>query len=247
MKMRVYLWIIMAACLTAGCGEKIKRTGDPDANIGTNTKIAGDSTLYGLACEGCTDSVLVFLPGSGGDPVAYDILEATLHHRVIGRPKTGDWVAVLPDKEEKGKANMVINLDELKGQWVQMVAPTLRSIPIDDNLDESEQREIDSLLAERMKPVEIGFTLKRHYVAQPIGMFRQMQAKENDPVVFPVPRRYMEWHVFNGRLIMKVRPMREDTLNGHLEICDTAELLLLTRDSLRLRFNDGEKGYHRKK
>ena len=90
--------------------------------------------------------------------------------------------------------------------------------------------------------MEIGFALKRHYVAQPIGMLYAMTAKEDDPVVFPTPKRYMEWHVFNGRLVLKVRPTKEDSLKNRLEVCDTAEFLMLTRDSLRLRFKDGEKG-----
>ena len=54
-------------------GEIMARGEKPDGNVGTSTKIEGDSTRYGLACEGCTDSVLVFLPGTGGDPVTYNI------------------------------------------------------------------------------------------------------------------------------------------------------------------------------
>lgn len=105
--------------MTCACSSPPKQS--DDTNIGTSTKIEGDSTLYGLACEGCTDSVLVFLPGSGGDPVTYDIIDATLQGRVIGKPKTGDWVAVVLDSSNPKKGDMVINLDELKGQWVELV------------------------------------------------------------------------------------------------------------------------------
>ena len=32
-------------------------------------KLKGDMTVYGLACEGCSDSVIVLLPNDGRDPV----------------------------------------------------------------------------------------------------------------------------------------------------------------------------------
>ena len=248
MKRRIKIvWaVVFAGVLMSSCGGKRASQMEDKPNIGTSTAIDGDSTLYGLACDGCSDSVLVFLPGKGGDPVTYDIIDAFALRRVIGRPKTGDWVAVVLNKEDSLKADMVINLDELKGQWVQLLAPVLRKKPVREGLEEEEQEEMDSLLHERLKPVEIGFALKRHYVAQPIGMLYAMTAKEDDPVVFPTPKRYMEWHVFNGRLVLKVRPTKEDSLQNRLEVCDTAEFLMLTRDSLRLRFKDGEKGYYRK-
>jgi len=242
--MRHILIAAAAALMTCACSSPPKQS--DDTNIGTSTKIEGDSTLYGLACEGCTDSVLVFLPGSGGDPVTYDIIDATLHGRVIGKPKTGDWVAVVLDSSNPKKGDMVINLDELKGQWVELVHPTLRDRSSNIDVSDSEQAELDSLLRERMKPIEMGFALKRHYVAQPIGTFRAMSRGDDDPVVFPVPKRYIGWHIYNGQLVLQIRPTRDDSLHQRLNICDTAQLLLLTRDSLRLRFSDGPRGYYRK-
>ena len=119
---------------------------------------------------------------TGGDPVTYNIVEAFMHRRVIGRPKTGDWVAVVLNGEDSLKADMVINLDELKGQWVQWVAPTLRKNPMTEVLEEAVQEEMDSLLRERLKPVEMGFALKRHYEAQPIGLRHALSARDDDPV-----------------------------------------------------------------
>ncbi len=242
---RMVLLLMFAGMLIGACSKQPPRKED-EPSVGTSTKIEGDSMLYGLACEGCTDSVLVFLPGTGGDPVTFDIIDATLQHKVIGRPKTGDWTAVVLNRENRKKADMVINLDELKGQWVSLVAPTLRHAPTALVDGEEEQAEFDSLLQERLKPIEMGFALKRHYVAQPIGTVRAMSTREDDPVVFPQPRRYMEWHVYNGLLVLKVRPTHEDSLKNRLNVCDTAEFLMLTRDSLRLRFKDGDKGYYRK-
>ena len=111
MRKSVLCLVVAMASLLAACGGKPSSGEKPDGNVGTSTKIEGDSTRYGLACEGCTDSVLVFLPGTGGDPVTYNIVEAFMHRRVIGRPKTGDWVAVVLNGEDSLKADMVINLD----------------------------------------------------------------------------------------------------------------------------------------
>lgn len=244
--MKNILRTLLAALLIASCGGRDAKQSDDNPNVGTSTKIAGDSTLYGLACEGCTDSVLVFLPGTGGDPVVYNIIDATERHHVIGRPATGDWVAVVLNAADKQKADLVVNLDELKGQWVQLVSPTLRHNVDDELLSDDERAERDSILQERLKPIEMGFALKRHYVAQAIGTMRAMRQSDDDPVVFPMPKRYVEWHIFNGRLVLKQRPTKEDSLRKRLNVCDTADLLLLTRDSLRLRFSDGEQGYHRK-
>jgi hypothetical protein len=63
---------------------------DEDA-INTEQNAKGDSTVYGLACDGTNDSVIVFLPNSGGDPITYDIVGAMQNHRVIGKPQIGDW------------------------------------------------------------------------------------------------------------------------------------------------------------
>ena len=215
--------------------------------IGTSTRIEGDSTLYGLACDGCTDTVMVFLPGKGGDPVVYDILDATKEGRIIGRPQVGDWVAIIVNGEDTTKADMVIDLDQLKGTWVTKVMPTVRE-RIDIVTDVPDlQAEFDSLVAEQMKPIEMGFSLKRHYTAQAVG--RRRAIAEDSPVVYPSIRNYTEWHVINGQLILTADTTagaREATGNKAKLENDTADFIFMTRDSLRLRFRDGERGYYRK-
>ena len=52
-------------------------TGDQGA-IDVETQLKGDSTRYGLACDGCSDSVIVLLPNEGGDPVKFDIVTVRL-------------------------------------------------------------------------------------------------------------------------------------------------------------------------
>lgn len=243
--------------LVAACGGKRSDSDTAETSIGTSTSIEGDSTLYGLACEGCSDSVVVLLPGDGSDPVTYDIIDAMKAGRVAGRLETGCWICLMLDPEDSTKVRSVINLDELKGTWVQMVRPTLRQRVVDVDADEQSRARRDSVINELLQPMEIGFAIKRHYTAEPVGMRRQ--DADNGPVVYPTPKIYTSWHVFNGRVVLiegrapvitvdslvvstDTTAVAETTLSN-----DTVEVLLLTRDSLSLRFNDGTvSGYRRK-
>ena len=124
--MRQFTLLIIFAVgilVSTSCSNK---TEEPKKTVGTSTKIKGDSTLYGLACDGCTDSVLVFLSGQGGDPVNYNIIDASKNRKVIGRPQVGDWVCLIVNGTDKKKADLVINLDRLKGTWVNLEKPWLR-------------------------------------------------------------------------------------------------------------------------
>ena len=92
----------------------------------------GDRAIYGLACLGCSDTALVLLPNGGGDPVRYNILDATRNHQVFGDIEVGDWVCVMPceEKDEKNRADMVIDLDQLKATWTYPVMPKLRDVSL---------------------------------------------------------------------------------------------------------------------
>ena len=71
---KALLFLPIAAFMTA-CGSKQpKEDKVPNDAISMYKSIPGDSALYGLACDGCTDSILVFLPYSGGDPDTFDII-----------------------------------------------------------------------------------------------------------------------------------------------------------------------------
>ncbi len=67
---KLFFLTFAAAVLTASCGSKQQQPNHDYADdaISLHKNLPGDSALYGLACDGCTDSVLVFLPYSGGDP-----------------------------------------------------------------------------------------------------------------------------------------------------------------------------------
>lgn len=238
------LFIAILALVFAACGDK-KGTEEPTKNIGTSTKIVGDSTLYGLACDGCNDTILVFLPGTGSDPDTFNILSAMKQNRVIGKLQAGDWIAVIKNPTDKKRADMVINLDELKGTWVQMVTPTQRKTvnSIADAIDKDNQQEEDSLLRQLMKPIEQGFSLKRHYEAEWYGA--HFNNDESSPVIYPQPKHYTEWHVVNGKLIL-TENIGGQKGKGNTVQNDTAEFIFMTSDSLRLRFKDGDQGYSRK-
>ena len=68
-------------CNCSGKQTQVTEMNDDSLKVSTMT---GDSAIYGLACDGCTDSVIVLLPHDGSDPVTYDILKAMRNKRVIG-------------------------------------------------------------------------------------------------------------------------------------------------------------------
>lgn len=246
------LLIIFAVGILVGtsCSNK---TEEPKKTVGTSTKIKGDSTLYGLACDGCTDSVLVFLSGQGGDPVNYNIIDASKNRKVIGRPHVGDWVCLIVNGTDKKKADLVINLDRLKGTWVNLEKPWLRKrldAPSLGNMDAETKHRIDSMIKIQLKPVEIGFALRRHYEARPVGLEYSRNKNQDNPVVYPTPKFYTEWHIFNGKLVLTEGALR---MGNQRKVktkykSDTVEIVMMLRDSLRIRYKDGkEKGFYRKK
>ena len=251
--MRQFTLLIIFAVgilVSTSCSNK---TEEPQKTVGTSTKIKGDSTLYGLACDGCTDSVLVFLSGQGGDPVNYNIIDASKNRKVIGRPQVGDWVCLIVNGTDKKKADLVINLDRLKGTWVNLEKPWLRKrldAPSLGNMDAETKHRIDSMIKIQLKPVEIGFALRRHYEARPVGLEYSRNKNQDNPVVYPTPKFYTEWHIFNGKLVLTEGALR---MGNQRKVktkykSDTVEIVMMLRDSLRIRYKDGkEKGFYRKK
>ena len=92
------LFIIAAAIftITAACSSD-KKSDDKPAVV-KDERIPGDSTFYGLACEGCTDSVVVVLPTDDSDPITFSIIDAMQSRQVFGRPKIGDQLAIVINK-----------------------------------------------------------------------------------------------------------------------------------------------------
>lgn len=209
--------------------------------------LPGDTAVYGLACDGCTDSILIYLPYTGGDPDTIDILNARVNHRVFGRPDIGDEVAVLLNDSNKTIAEMVINIERLKGQWCYMVHPHMRrhaGIPADSIVTLPKDFP-DSLRKKWFQPREYGMELLSDHAARPIGLQRGNEDHNNGPMEYPKLKRYRQWYVYNGHLLLS--EIRRDTLGNQQVIStDTADIVLLRRDSLLLRFADHEQGYYRK-
>lgn len=234
---------VMTSALSAcgGKGSNIKEENVPADSMAYSIvkKAKGDSTLYGLACDGCTDSVVVFLPYEGGDPVTYEIIDARRLGKVFGRPKIGDRLALIVNPEDKEEALLVINIDELKGAWCNTFMPKFRDLA---KMPRRLQRRMmadmpDSIKQKFLVPKELGFELKGTNTITPIGMrMRAETTDEMSPVEYPKQKRYREWRIYNGHLLLATKK------HG----IDTADIVLLRPDTLVLRFKDKEQGYYRK-
>lgn len=243
MKKLLYLVLVIAAI--ASCGKKKEPQKEAEMSISTEVNVDGDSTVYGLACDGCTDTILVFLPRSGGDPDTFNILNASRRQHVFGHPMIGDRMAVVINPENPKVADLVIDLEELNGEWCYQVMPRLKERA---GMTEAIKREMlaDSAIQQLMQPREYGFQIKSDYTARPIGsVYRTMSNDDESPIEYPTLKRYREWHIFNGRLVLN-ETTRDSLGNQVVTGRDTAEFVLMRRDTLVLRFADGERGYYRK-
>lgn len=255
MKIKSMLFVALAVMILAAC-----KKGPPPKRPNVNLPISmakpakGDRAIYGLACMGCTDTTVVLLPNSGGDPVKYNILDANRKHQVFGNIEIGDWICIIPctDKNDKGSADMVIDLDKLKATWTYPVMPHLRDV---SHLSKRQQARIlanmpDSIVETYMIPREYGFTLKRMGEARSVGNVMQASAVEDDsPVEYPKVPIYTEWHTYNGKLVL-VRGRSEfaGKVFNAKTTRDTLSFVYMKGDSLALRDKDGNiQGYHRNK
>lgn len=237
---KALLFLAMIA-LVAACGSQQQKNGDKPSNaIAIYESLPGDSALYGLACDGCTDSILVFLPYSGGDPDTFDIIECRQQRHMLGRPHIGDALAVIVNPENRSEALWVINMGRLVGEWCYVVEPTLRAI------DGKTPPLPDSIKKKILNPVEYCLKLKTDNTASMMG---HVKRNGNAPslAVYPDVHRYSEWRLFNGRLILHADTIAGFTKEGEEPVTDTADIVLLMRDSLILRIGDKEQSYYRKK
>ena len=242
------LVLLFAACGHSGNNNKDEQiVGDSLNQDAIGRQLEGDSTIYGLACEGSNDSIIVILKSIDSDPDTIDILEARINRRVFGRPDIGDLVAITMNPERKSTAEIVINIDRLKGEWCYQVMPRLRR-RVGAAADSAVQLPPDfpdSLRKKWFQPREYGLELRRDNTVRPIGVQRNEAERQPGPVEYPTLKRYRQWHVYNGHILLS--ETRRDSL-GHQQVIstDTADILLLRRDTLQLRFADREQGYYRR-
>lgn len=242
MKKIASLALLSAVLLTLACGNKNIK--EPQAaSIETPQHISGDSLRFGLACDGSNDTILVVLRNIYGNPDTFNILDATRRHHVFGHPSVGDRIALYLDTDST-TARMAVDLDQLCGQWCYEVRPTLRKrADITAQMQQQFLKQMpDSLRDSLFAPREYGFTLKPDGTARPIGMHFET---EETPVEYPAPKRYGQWYLHNGQLILST--VGTDSLGNHIVTGqDTATFVRMRRDTLVLRFADGDKGFYRK-
>ncbi len=240
------------AMLSCHHGPKPQRV-KTNLPISMSKPAKGDKAIYGLACMGCSDTAVVLLPNGGGDPIRYNILDATRNHQVFGDIEIGDWICVMPctDKDDKNGADMVIDLDKLKATWTYPVMPHLRDVT---HLSKRQQARIlanmpDSIVETYMIPRDYGFTLKRMSEARSIGFVMANSSVEDDsPVEYPEVPQYTEWHAYNGKLILvKGRYEFNNVVFNKTTTYDTLSFVYMKDDSLALRDSRGNiQSYHRK-
>ena len=256
-KSNTYLALALAALTLAGCGGAKKQPARKVADslaISLSKPAKGDSAVYGLACMGCTDSVVVLLPNGGGDPVRYNILDANRNHQVFGDIEVGDWICVIPcaEKSERNGADLVLDLDKLKATWTYDVMPHLRDV---SRLSKRQQARIlanmpDSVVGTYMVPRAYGFTLKRMGEVQSVGRLMTSQDVEDDsPVEYPEVPQYTEWHAWNGKLILvRGRMGMGGVAVNEKTTRDTLSFAYMRGDSLALTDGRGNvQGYRRSK
>lgn len=248
------LVLLMAACVQKPPIEPIDDT-QPEGKLEHEQLLEGDSTVYGLACEGCNDSVVVLLPRDGSDPVTYNIIDAHRHNRIMGRLKVGDWIGLVRNPTDTTVADFVIDLDELKGTWCYVVMPKWRDA---SNMTSQartimEEKIPDSVKQSFFVPREYGFTLKRQWIAQSVGYVRRSSLEDQSPVVYPRLLYFTEWHILNGRLVMISRERRTKEGSNETEKTtstlryDTCDIDLLVGDSLVLSSDGESRGYYRRR
>ena len=240
------VFLIASLLLMAGCNYTDKPQPSDQAVVSTDNS---DQTIYALTCDGCNDTILVYLrlPYNGGDPDTLNILEASKSHHVIGLPHIGDKLAIVRDLQDTTIANMVIVTEQLRGRWCYQVYPTLRKrADMEGKPHELQTAYLPDSLKEMLQtPREYGFSIKNDQMLHTIG--RQPRAATTDeesPIEYPHLEIYNEWKIFNGRFVMLMN--RTDSLGeSKITASDTADFIALTPDSLILRFGDEIRGYYR--
>lgn len=257
MKTSTIYILFLAIFMMIACGKQEKKADEtPKEFNGLEVK---DGMVYGLACEDCNDTFLVMIPSADlkGKPVKFNILRAFKKLRVVGRPEVGDWCAVMLNPKDSTVADMVINLDMLKGKWAHLVMPTEKENARQMINLEDVNADPDSVLQQFMVPVERGFQLKRHSKAASIGvsLLGKTVEEENNYVEYPSASNYASWRVAYGQLILSEADsildpndplLKKKILNKNCEH-DTVDLVMLQKDSLQIGYHGKISSYYRVK
>ena len=215
-------------------------------------RLQGDSAVYGLACDGCNDTIVVVLPEDNSDPVTYNIMEAKRRKRVLGKVQIGDRLCIVLNKKNKKKADVVVDIDKLAGIWCYIVMPKMRDAR---QMSAKAQARMmnnmsDSLKETYLIPREYGFYLKRDCIASSVGYVDDNNAlAQESPVEYPPLGYFTAWHLWNGMLVITSGTPSSKN-NGQIDVKslqnDTCSIDYLYGDSLVLSSDGISRSYYRK-
>lgn len=251
MKLKLVLIFAFVVAMMTGCSSKENTT---EVAVKAVEQSEDDRTIYGLVCDGCNDTIVIFLPMSfkgdynGSNPDTLNILEASRRHQVFGQLRIGDKLAMMRNEHDSTVADLVIVTEDMLGSWCYKVLPTLKRRADMDGQTESQVMEQlpDSVLELLKAEREYGIVIKNNNVAMSIGAYRYSATSDEETLVeYPATKRYQEWTINNGKLLLS--ELAVDSLNRQYRAnTDTVEFVKLTADTLVLRFKDGEQGYYKK-
>lgn len=247
----VFIFCLFISSLAALVSCNTKEMKDAEKPAYT-VRLQGDSAVYGLACDGCNDTIVVVLPEDNSDPVTYNIMEAKRRKRVLGKVQIGDRLCIVLNKKNKKKADVVVDIDKLAGIWCYIVMPKMRDA---GQMSAKAQARMmnnmsDSLKETYLIPREYGFYLKRDWIASSVGYVDDNNAlAQESPVEYPPLGFFTAWHLWNGMLVITSGTPSSKN-NGQIDVQslqnDTCSIDYLYGDSLVLSSDGVSRSYYRK-
>lgn len=247
----VFIFCLFFSSLSALVSCNTKEMKDAEKPAYT-VRLQGDSAVYGLACDGCNDTIVVVLPEDNSDPVTYNIMEAKRRKRVLGKVQIGDRLCIVLNKKNKKKADVVVDIDKLAGIWCYIVMPKMRDA---GQMSAKAQARMmnnmsDSLKETYLIPREYGFYLKRDWIASSVGYVDDNNAlAQESPVEYPPLGFFTAWHLWNGMLVITSGTPSSKN-NGQIDVKslqnDTCSIDYLYGDSLVLSSDGISRSYYRK-
>lgn len=247
----VFIFCLILGSLSTIVSCNTKEAKDAEAPAYT-VRLQGDNAVYGLACDGCNDTVVVVLPEDNSDPVTYNIMDAKRKKRIMGKIQIGDRLCIVLNKKNKKKVDVVVDIDKLAGIWCYIVMPKMRDA---GQLSAKAQARMmenmsDSLKETYLIPREYGFYLKRDWIASSVGYVDDTNAlAQESPVEYPPLGYFTAWHLWNGMLVItsgtpsskNSKQKKSQTLQN-----DTCSIDYLNGDSLVLSSDGISRSYYKK-
>lgn len=244
--MRDLLLVCLLVALFSCTGNRMADSDGLDSLVLENAP--GDSTLYGLACEGCNDSVVVILPYDLSNPQTYNITLAWKNHNIYGFPEIGDNIAVILSQDDSTMAEKVIVTDRIIGAWYYDIKPTIhKPAALTDAQFERmkvrlEKHLTDSARDSIFKPIVCEFAFNSNKTFSMNGMRQIKERKEQSNlslIDYEHPTMYKEWSLWNGKLLLKQRERYVDTFeikslrNDSMVLCCKERILTLHKKNAK--------------